>query len=192
MNRKTEPLKVEPKLIDKALAPLIKELQGLSWLDSAYGKCEALPTDESFRKFKPAVYAGRPNGSGVKWEYLELLPDGKLGNYSFFDVPDRVGLSMERGDLPVLDFQAGLVVWFDFRKVYKSDHVYKTTENVKNEILEVMKYSRVKLVVESTEDRVPKIYAGYEYRDMNSLFSQRPYGCFRINLRIIYNEGLNC
>lgn len=180
----------DPALIDAALEPLLVELStGLDWLRTAYGRCEALAVDNTYRKYTPAVFVGRGGNSGANDEYLGMMPDGRLGSFSFFDVTGDQEYLSPQGSAPRIRFDAGLVVWFDFRDVFDDDGVGKSVENVKAAVLAILDASTVGMVVESVVDRVPDVYRGYDYTGLQSMYAQRPFGCFRVNTSITYQAN---
>lgn len=179
-----------PALIDAALEPLLVELStGLDWLRTAYGRCEAIAVDSTYRKYTPAAFVGRGGDSGANDEYLGLLPDGRLGSFSFFDVPGGVEYLSPQGSAPRITFDAGLVVWFDFRDVFDDGGLDQSAENVKAEVLAILDTSTAGLVIESVVDRVPDVYRGFDYTGLQSMYAQRPFGCFRVNLSITYQAN---
>jgi len=177
----------DPKLIDAALDPLLVELSsGLDWLRTAYGRCEAIAVDDSYRNYVPAVFVGKGGNTGADNEYLGLLPDDRLGSFSFFDVVGRQEYLSPQGSAPRIRFEAGLVVWFDFRDVFDDGSDGMSVENVKASVLAILNTSVVGMSIAGTFDRVPEVYRGYDYTNLQSMFAQRPYGCFRINTVITY------
>ena len=95
----------------------------------------------------------------------------------------------------------GLVVWFNFEKVYPIDHETKSIENVKEQVVNVLNTVGLlnsRITCERILERVENIYNGYslaQYRGftfghISSPFMMRPYGVFRIEGTIKYQK--NC
>lgn len=186
-----------PKLIDLALRDVQTHLTScLGWLDYAFGKSEKQINAEG--KTYPAIYVGNE-------EYLNMLPDSAIGNYSFFEIED--GGEIEQGKPDTLtsnkytaDF--GLTFFFDFREVYPDEHDTKTVQNVISDVLTALSTARlnsVSIEVKRCFERAENIYRGYDraigsYGDYTSgeqarQFKKRPFGGFKLTGEIVYYQG---
>lgn len=185
INNPTIPAKDNPKLIDAALIEVNSVLSNLTWLDNRFGKCENL-IDGKGRDEKrfPAVYTGSKNNKG----YLKLLPDSHLENFSFFHVSNQTITAIpHQGE--IIDFDFGLIVWFNFTKVYPNTHLNKTIENVKSEVLSVLNsyaYGVTRITIEGVTEEANEIYRGFTVSEIDNQFLMRPYGGFRVNGSIKY------
>jgi len=180
----------EATLVDKAIAALNERLAGLPWLTKAYGQAQRLVGEGQLNY--PAVFtAGQ--GSG---DYLSLLPDrhlASLGGYSFWDTKEPVTVSNWRNDLASLQFKAGLVVWFDFRKVYPADWKGRTIWNVIQDVLNELKSGGgMATFGEDLEFHYSgeTIFPRYSHKEIDRQFLMKPYGGFRIDGTVHFTD--NC
>lgn len=186
------PYPISPvKIIDAALAQLNTRLTdgSLAWLETAYGQAEKRVKEKEGKNYNyPSVYVGA-HGKG---DYLDLMPDEHLlgvGAYSFWDVKEPVKIDVWNQDSGQLRFDAGLVVWFDFRKVYPSDWQGRTVWNVVQDVLDVLKY---KTGFASIGNELEFYYSGesiyqrYTHNEIKRQFLMKPYGGFRIDMTIFY------
>lgn len=184
------PILSNPQLIDAALLPLQEKFKDcLSWLDNAYGRCERIPTDKAYRRFIPVVYAGNGANKATERDYIELFPSDTLGNFCFFTT-QRANIDQLYTQPNVYFYDVGLIFWFDYRKVFGDDHLSNRTANVITQVLELLDNS-TKIQLDNVEEEVPQIYSEFAYGSINSLFRERPYGCFRINFQLKYQD-LSC
>lgn len=176
-----------PVLLDVCFAQVSSALEtGLSWLTKAYGKAERRErTRDRSSILYPAIYAG---GN----DYINMLPDEHLGNYSWFDVVESQEVEWRYRSAHDFKARFGLVFWFDFRTVYPSDHQEKTLEHVKSEVLGVLGSSTLpstRLRVDQISERVENIYPGYTLHEVDNQFLMRPYGGFRIEGEVTYKAA---
>lgn len=182
----TIPTLANPVLLDYVLAEINGNLASeLTWLDSTFGKVQRLVKDEQGRaQYYPAVYTGAQ-------EYLNLLPDGHIGNYCFWDIED--GQELEYIDRNYSDYTAkfGLVFWFDFRKVYGSGWMEYSIENVKADVLEALRAKSLRLssiTLTKFYEQAENIYKGYNHNEIEHQFLMRPFGGFRLEGKINFKE----
>jgi len=187
------PVLTEAVLIDRALNSISGLLESnLNWLDTAYGRCEKM-VEYSEKATKKRVFPGVYVG-GNSNDYLDLLPDSLLGCYSFFHVKDGeeyLGEGRRQGNVK---FEFGLVVWFDYRKVYPSDWKLRSVENVKKQVVDVFRKSGgcgVQIQIGKAWVEADNIYKGFTHEEIDRQFLIRPYGGFRIDGIGIFSEKLN-
>ena len=182
----TIPTLADPVLIDAVLLEMQATLAAnLPWLDFAFGKAQRL-TKEVLGKtiIYPAVYSG-------KEEYLSVFPDSHIGNFTFFDIENGQD-TLSHGGVKKVDLitRLGLIVWFDFRQVYPADWQQRTIDNVKQDVLQVIKANRPAVAkgwrFTSFEERSERIYPGYTNKEISTQFLMRPFGGFRINGEVKY------
>lgn len=175
----------DAKLQDSAVAGINAKLsERLEWLTTAYGIIVKKPNEKGLY---PAIETSVKDSA----EYLSMLPDSHLGNYSYWDVMD--GASMEKkGDFIWLKFQAGLVFWGDLRNVYgTNDWKLRNTLNVLSDVADAIRMenfgtSRIKTLKQWTEST--NIYKGYYIKEVNNQHLMRPYFGFRIECEIINTQ----
>lgn len=184
------PTLIDPQLIDKAFMEIQTSLVAkLDWLDHAFGKAQRLKEQvEGKTVIYPGVYVGQE-------EYLNVFPDEHIGNFTFFDSYDGEDLDHKgRGNIS-FSAKFGLIVWFDYRTVYPNDWQQRTIENVKAEVIDAMKRTLTSLSsirMTHTWERSEDIYKGYTDKEIRQQFLMRPFGGFRIEGNIIFNELPNC
>jgi hypothetical protein len=121
----------EPALFDKVVTSIQDTLgESLPWLDHVFGVAERLIKETNgVRRYTPNIYIGNN-------EYLCMLPDETLGNFSFFVLDDPAEVAWARGERNRLTVPFSLVVWLDMRTV--GDGKTRNRERVKDDILKVM------------------------------------------------------
>jgi len=184
-----------PVLEDAALLLVQAKLDaGLSWLTTAYGRAHKLIRKDGDNRniYFPAVYATSSTGT----DYINLLPDSELGNFSFFDLTDEQRIESYAVKVPgknIYKFGADLIVWFDFRTVYPSPADWKAygVANVVQQVSDVLQTAQitgVNIEIERYRYSVENIYRGYDHKEISNQFAMKPYGCFRIETTITYKK----
>lgn len=181
---------IEAVLLDVFLLELRLHLQAkLSWLTTAYGKAQALKRDKDGRT---VVYPGVPALGGV--EYISMLPDEHLGQFSWFDIPEYDIEDQGRPD-KIYRTDASLIVWGDLRRIYPSDWQGRTVENVKNDVITALQapgLSSGKVRLSRSYDRQSDIYRGYTDTEVENQYMMRPYVAFRLDLQLTFQPGTTC
>lgn len=150
-----------PVLLDKVLGQLQTALEAnVSWLTHAYGKTQRIVKRIQGRDYyMPAIYTGDT-------EYLSMLPDARLGNFSFFDIPDAYRFPEYNRFAPNKFFTPfRLVVWFDERTIWGPG--MSNREQLKMDVLAVLGQVTLSdggLWVEKVYERHENIYRGYSLR----------------------------
>lgn len=195
-------MKDKPVLLDKVLQDLQRALEdNLPWLDCAFGRAYKLVEHrpEGGKFVYPVMY----NGNG---EYVSLLPNDNLGNFSWFDIYDPQVISETQPGMPQYTFTGAVVFWYDISSIYE-DKSMLYTEEVKDEILRVLTKPGIvstngRLVVNEVYERFENIYKGYsiekiynsaEYKgegvqDIDKQFFMYPYAGIRIEFKITTRE----
>lgn len=194
--------KKNPVLLDKIIQDMQKSLtKRLKWLNYAFGRAYKLvehrPDGNKF--IYPAAY----NGNG---EYISLLPNDNLGNFSWFDIYDPQKITEVVQSLPQYTFNGAIVFWYNLNSIYEdSNNLY--TEEVKDEIIRVLttpglitttgKLS-IKDIYECFENiykgySIEKIYNNYIYKgqgiqDIDKQFFMFPYSGIRIEFTLTTRE----
>lgn len=183
----TIPVPTSPKLWDYAVAELQTELaDNISWLTAAYGKAQrhVKMGKLSGQVVFPAVYSGTG-------DYLNMLPDGHLGNYCWLDVDDYQDMPYEREQYNELRARVGLVFWLDLRTAYAADYENRTIEHAKNDVivaLRAVRLTRSNLIIDRVAERADNIYRGYTHNEIEQQFLMFPYVGFRLEGEMIIKE----
>ena len=163
--------KENPVLLDKILQDMQKSLlDNLSWLNYAFGRGYKLVEHRSNgNKF---VYPAFYNGNR---EYVSLLPNDNLGNFSWFDIYDPQQITAVVQSLPQYTFSGALIFWYDISTIYDDASVMHT-EEIKDEILRLLTSPGLirntgRFRVNAIYERFENIYKGYSieriYNDRN-------------------------
>jgi hypothetical protein len=190
------PVITDAVMLDKVIGDIQEGLvSNLSWLDAAFGRSQRLIREINGKKvITPNVYCGGWKNHGEN-DYIEVSPDSKIGNFSFFEVEDPQTIT--HGPW-IREFKVpfGLIVWFDLRLVYGS-LTNRNTEKLKAEVLKVLNgrdgwhLTQGRIVVEKIYERAENIYKGYSLNEIDNQFLMHPYGGFRIEGYLEYEELCN-
>lgn len=180
-----------PVLLDRALWEISDNLATeLSWIDNNYGLAQRV--DDANQGLIPAYYTT----GGI--EYFPLFPDESLGNFLFFDRDETRSIfdnpEKLRSGANVKE-KIGLIVWYNIKTVFPTNWRTRTNENVKGLVLQALEdivhihssYTAVDMFHEGKN-----IYKGYKLPESRSQYLMRPFGGFRINLNISYNNLNRC
>lgn len=194
--------KQNPVLLDKILQDMQTSLtKKLKWLNFAFGKAYKLvehrPDGNKF--IYPAAY----NGNG---EYISLLPNDNLGNFSWFDIYDPQKITQVVQSLPQYSFNGAIIFWYNLDSIYEDKSVMYT-EEIKDEIIRVLTTPGIitttgKLVINDIYERfeniyrnysIEKIYNNYAYKgegiqDIDKQFFMYPYAGIRIEFTLTTRE----
>ena len=193
MSNPNVPILPAPVLVDAFIAELQQILvANLPWLDAAFGRSQRLTKMVNGKKIiTPNVYCGNWNGHGPN-DYIEVSPDSKIGNFSFFEIEDpqtiETGPVIRRINAPF-----GLIVWFDLTRVYNAPD-NRNTELMKAEILRILNgrtgwtLSEGRVTVNRIYERAENIYRGYSLSEIDNQFLMHPYGGFRFDGALEFDE----
>lgn len=192
-------MKENPVLLDKILQDIQTTLmEKLSWLNYAFGRAykiiEHRPDGGKF--VYPAVY----NGNG---EYVSLLPNDNLGNFSWFDICDPQVIEQ---NIRQFTYKGAIIFWYDLSSIYPDANALYT-EEVKNEIINVLTAKgfittvgrlSISRVYENFENiykgyALEKIYNNYQYsgediQELDKQFFMYPYAGLRIEFDLVTRE----
>ena len=191
-----------PVLLDKVLQDLQKSLmEKLPWLNHAFGRAYRLVEHrpDGNKSVYPAVYNGNA-------EYVSMLPNDNLGNFSWFDIYDPQEITQITQSAPQYTFKGALVFWYNLKSIY-ADGTVLHTEEIKDEVLRllttpgIITYTgriEISRVYERFENlyqgfSIEKIYNQYTYQgegiqDIDKQFFMYPYAGLRIEFTITTRE----
>lgn len=187
LSNPTIPTLIAPKLFDEAFLQIANDLQAEfdSWPLYAYGKCQKLVKQNGSRKeFFPAMFYGAGQN-----DYLSLLPDSHIGNFSFFVLEDSQEI-MEMGNpYNSLSANFGLIFWFNLEDIYPSPANWKqySIENVKDTLLTFLtqqRYPNVRFEFIRIWEEADNIYKGFSHKEIEDQFLMRPYAGLRFDGKI--------
>lgn len=175
-------------LVDDAISMVNATLlANLDWLDGAYGKIQRMKKkDATGREITfPGAYTGTSaNGTN---DYINVLPDQKLGNYCYWEVSDPVEYDNINRNFST-SFNFKISFWFDWRDIF-GDPAYKAAsiEEVKLIILNVLAAAQYTRQVEAYKvyEDANSIFqnftnqgyiSSYDHKQIKDNFLMKPYG----------------
>lgn len=187
------PIIADAIMLDKVIGEIQDGLmENVAWLDVAFGRAQRLTKMmEGKRIVTPNVYCGGWKGHGPN-DYIEVSPDAKIGNFSFFEVDDPQTIDAGPWARNV-KVPFGLVVWFDLTRVYNTA-TNRNTEKLKADVLHVLSgragwhLSGGKITISKIYERAENIYRGYTLSEVDNQFLMHPFGGFRFDGVIEFSE----
>lgn len=187
------PIIADAIMLDKVIGEVQDGLmENVAWLDVAFGRAQRLTKMmEGKRIVTPNVYCGGWKGHGPN-DYIEVSPDAKIGNFSFFEIDDPQTIDAGPWARNV-KVPFGLVVWFDLTRVYNSA-TNRNTEKLKADVLHVLSgpagwhLSGGKITISKIYERAENIYRGYTLSEVDNQFLMHPFGGFRFDGIIEFSE----
>ena len=191
-----------PVLLDKVLQDMQKGLlEKLPWLNYAFGKAYKLVEHRTDgNKF---IYPAAYNGNG---EYISLLPNDNLGNFSWFDIYDPQVITQIVQSFPQYSFSGAIVFWYSLDSIYEDASVLYT-EEIKDEIIRVLTTPGLitttgKLTISNIYENFENIYKGYSIEKIynnytysgegiqaiDKQFFMYPFAGIRIEFKLITRE----
>lgn len=194
--------KKNPVLLDKVIQDIQDALsKGLPWLNYAFGRAYKLVEhrDGGDKFIYPAAYVGNS-------EYVSLLPNDNLGNFSWFDIYDPQDITNIAQSLPQFTFGGAIVFWFNLDSIFSdSDAMY--IEEVKDDIIRILTASGIiksegRLTITKIYERFENIYKGYalekiynnfnysgqDIQSIDKQFFMHPYAGLRFEFSMITRE----
>lgn len=155
----------------------------VTWLDAAFGRAQRLQKElEGKRIITPNVYCGGWRGHGAN-DYIEVSPDAKIGNFSFFEIEDPQ--TIDAGPWArEIKAPFALIVWFDLTRVYKQ-LANRNTEKLKADILRVLSgrtgwhLAEGRISINRIYEKAENIYKGYSLSEIDNQFLMHPFAGFR-------------
>lgn len=168
-----------PTAVDAALIEASTKLKiKMPWLTALYGKAQKLSRlDEKKRLIKyPAIYTGKAQ------EYASLLPDERLGNFSFWDIDDY-SIENKTRQMQIITAEFGLVLWFNINKVLAADEK-RNLEMIKQDVLNYFAGLSVlgaRFECKTVTEDFNKIYKGYSVKEVSAQHIIHPFAGLRFN-----------
>ena len=167
-------------------------VDNIKWLDAAFGRAQRLTKMQSEKRIiTPNVFCGGWRGHGEN-DYIEVSPDSKIGNFAFFEVDDPQ--TIDAGPFArELKAPFALIVWFDLTRIYDTI-TNRNTEKLKSDILWVLNgrtgwhLPQGRVTINRIYERAENIYKGYPLSEIDNQFLMHPYGGFRFEGLLEYEE----
>ena len=187
------PVYEDPAFADIQIQAIMKSLEeNLDWLDVAFGRAERITRMAGNKKIKiPAVYLGSDKDK-FKNEYLELAPDSRIGNFSFFYMLEPETLRLQPYQQGYIHAPFALIFWFDLRKVWESVNT-RNLEFVKQQIVKCLNrqtrftnHGRLELTrIYNTPEQ---IYREFTLDEIDNQFLMHPFAGFRFEGVLVFEE----
>ena len=173
------PKHTTPYLFDKVIGELQEDMKNsLTWLDASFGRAERLvKTIDGKRVYTPNVYKGGD-------QYELLLPDDRLGCFSFFVLHEPQEM-LNRMQMEVrIKTPFSLIVWVDMRRVEKKMSMPddRNSEYVKEQVLSVIQRARIStgsVLVTKIYERAENVFEGFTLDEVQNQFLMSPFAGFR-------------
>ena len=180
------PIIENPVMLDRIVGEIqLGLVENIPWLNAAFGRAQRLTKMMNGKRIiTPNVYCGGWNGHGEN-DYIEVSPDSKIGNFSFFEIEDPQTIDVGPWAREI-KAPFGLIVWFDLTRVYNTD-TNRDTERLKAQILRVLNgrtgwhLSDGRIVINRIYERAENIYRGYTISEIDNQFLMHPYAGFRFD-----------
>lgn len=187
------PIIPDAVMLDAALGKIQEGLvAGLPWLNVAFGRSQRLTKLVNGRRIVvPSVFCGGWNGHGEN-DYIEVSPDSKIGNFSFFEVNDPQTLEVGPWAREITS-PVSLIFWFDLRRVY-GEASNRNTEFLKAQIFRLLNggtgwtLPHGRLSVTRCYEEAANIYRGYTLDEIDNQFLMHPFAGFRFECVLVYEE----
>lgn len=177
-------------LLDTVLSEATSRLTSeIPWLTHAYGRAYPIIRSIKGKSYVvPSIYVGTKQNPN---EYLDLLPDSKLGNFSFFWIDDPQEISRVTANTVKVVANYALIFWFDMRKVY-GELDNRNLEFLKKQILDLLNGKLLRTSGRINVTRVfeygKNIYEGFTTQEIDSQYLMHPYAGFRFEGKIEFEE----
>lgn len=187
------PIITNAVMLDRVIGEIQQGLvDNLSWLDAAFGRSQRLTKMMNGKRIiTPNVFCGGWNNHGEN-DYIEVFPDSKIGNFSFFEIDDPQ--TIDSGPWArTVTVPYSLIFWFDLRRVY-NEASNRNVEVLKAQVLRFLngrmgwRLYQGRITVSQIYDRVENIYRGYSLSEIDNQFLMHPFAGFRISGNLIYDE----
>lgn len=179
--------------VDRAIGELQAGLASVyPWLDAVFGRAQRIARKiDGRRVVVPACYCGGWNGYGEN-DYIEVLPDSKIGNFVYFEVddPEVVGVGSWARTITA---PVSIVFWGDLRSLAAVPTV-RNVERWKALFLNFLAgrtgwhLSHGRVTVSRVYERAENIYRGYTLDEVDAQCLMHPYIGFRIEGEIQFIE----
>lgn len=187
MNIPAVPKPESPAFLDKMVVQIQDELKNkLAWLDYSFGRVQRLVTVKDKQNyFYPGVHIG-------KGTYISVLPDQKLGNFSFIVVDDPQIIDFNPNTSNNVRMKYSVVFWFDLSKIF-SNVQDRSTEVLKEQIVNLitrgLRLTMGRISIKQIFEQPENIYKSYSLKEVDSQYMMQPFGGFRFEGEMLFMEG---
>lgn len=177
-----------PRLFDEAVGYIQQALQGdeffAQFLTNIYGLAERTVKQINGRKyFSPSWFLG-----GV--DYIDLLPDGYLGNYVFFTLDEPQEIEHEQGLQNRYSCGFNIILWAKLDSI-SDEWGDRNLEAIKSQFLRVVEGTWMKrgyFVIDRIYQRAENVFAGYTTDEVDNQYLMQPYFGYRFHGEITITD----
>lgn len=180
-----------PYLFDKVIRELQQALKdGLPWLENSFGRVERRVTEVNDRRlYVPAIY----EQDGM---YGVMLPDDRLGCYSFFVMHEPQEVLNRMQTEVRIKSPFSLIVWVDMRRVEKKMRMpdERNTEYIKEQVLSVLETASKRkghISINRIYERAENVFDGFSLDEVKNQFLMSPFAGFRFYGEMIVTNDCN-
>jgi hypothetical protein len=180
-----------PYLFDKVIRELQQALKdGLPWLENSFGRVERRVTEVNERRlYVPAIY----EQDGM---YGLMLPDDRLGCYSFFVMHEPQEVLNRMQTEVRIKSPFSLIVWVDMRRVEKKMRMpdERNTEYIKEQVLSVLETASKRkghISINRIYERAENVFDGFSLDEVKNQFLMSPFAGFRFYGEMIVTNDCN-
>lgn len=177
------PIPDNPAFFDKLIVQMQQQLKdGLPWLNYSFGRAQKVNhLENSDSKFYPEVHIG--NG-----EYVRVMPDDQLGNFSFFKANYPQSPIWGNRSFQNVDGDFSLIFWFNLNSIFQGAKD-RESEAVKAEIYHLLtrdlrlvggRLNSINAIFEEADD----VYNEFDYSEIKEQFHMQPYAGLRFDLSL--------
>lgn len=171
-------------LSDISFSELSKHfLSQLTWLDNSFGRAWRIAKTQREKDYYfPAVYRDDNN-------YIDVSPDQKLGNFSFFQINDPNRYENYGDAFGKLTYNVSIIFWFDLRKIPGAER--RNTEMVKDQILKTIystPFTSSNINITNIYETARNIYREYNIEEIDNQFLMQPFAGFRFEGELIIQQ----
>lgn len=187
MNIPAVPKPDVPAFIDKVVVQIQDGLKAkLPWLNYSFGRAQKLVTlKDKQNYFYPGVHIG-------KGTYINVLPDQKLGNYSFIVVDDPQSVDFRPNTQNNVKVKYSIIFWFNLNKIFPGVQD-RNTEALKEQIVRVitreLHLTTGRIDIRQIFEQPENVYKGYSLKEIDSQYMMQPYGGMRFEGEMLFMEG---
>lgn len=194
MNRKVNaPIIPDAVMLDRVLGIIQRGLvENIPWLDAAFGRAQRLEKMMNGKKIvTPNVFCGGWRGHGEN-DYIEVSPDSKIGNFSFFEVDDPRTITAGPWAREIRA-PFGLVFWLDLTRVY-DEASNRNVEYLMAQVLRLLngrdgwRLPSGHIELNRIYERAENIYRGYTLSEIDNQFLMHPFTGFRFEGVLYFDE----
>ena len=180
--------KISPKLFDEAVGYIQQALQGDElfsvFLHNIFGIAERTVKMVNGRKyFTPSWFVG-----GV--DYIDLLPDDKLGNYVFFTLDEPQEIEHEQGLQNRYSCGFNIILW---ARMDASIDTYgdRNREAIKSELMKVIEGAWMKrgyFFIDRIYEHAENVFNGFTTDEVDNQYFMQPYFGYRFHGEIAITD----